>query len=50
MSVGAQQELMRLGGWERFGEALHELTHAQESIAFVKAALGQGRQLSEETA
>ena len=24
----AQQELMRLGGWEHFGEALHELAHA----------------------
>lgn len=36
---GAHEELMRLGGWERFGEALHELTHAQEAVAFVRTAL-----------
>jgi hypothetical protein len=26
-------ELMRLGGWESFGEVLHKLTHLQDALA-----------------
>jgi hypothetical protein len=35
-----RQELMRLGGWEPFGEALHELTHLDDSLGEVRKLLG----------
>jgi hypothetical protein len=34
-----REELMRLGGWEKFGEALHELTHAGDALSDLRAGL-----------
>jgi hypothetical protein len=32
-------ELMRLGGWEPFGETFHELTHLQDALDDLRAFL-----------
>lgn len=36
-------ELERLGGWEAFGEALHELIHLRDALAELRSVLGFGR-------
>jgi hypothetical protein len=36
----ARGELTRLGGWEPFGEALHELTHAAAALNDLGSVLG----------
>ncbi len=33
-------ELERLGGWEAFGEALHELCHLRDALADLRSVLG----------
>ncbi len=33
-------ELMRLGGWESFGEALHEHCHLRDALAEFRSLLG----------
>jgi hypothetical protein len=33
-------ELVRQGGWERFGEALHEHCHLMEALADLRSILG----------
>src|SRR5262245_53553238 len=33
-------ELMRLGGWEKFGDALHEHIHLQDALAELRSILG----------
>ncbi|MFO0950092.1 MAG: hypothetical protein U0835_02865 [Isosphaeraceae bacterium] len=38
-------ELMRLGGWEAFGEALHELIHAEDALGDLRRILGLDREL-----
>jgi hypothetical protein len=35
-------ELMRLGGWEKFGEALHEHIHLQDALVDLRLTLGLG--------
>jgi hypothetical protein len=32
-------ELMRLGGWESFGEALHELAHLRDALGELRGLL-----------
>jgi hypothetical protein len=34
-----REELMRLGGWQKFGEALHELIHAGDALSDLRARL-----------
>ncbi len=34
-----REELLRLGGWEKFGEALHELTHAEDALGDIRMAM-----------
>lgn len=36
--------LERLGGWEKCGEALHELSHANEALADLRVLLGQPKE------
>ncbi len=31
-TAAVREELMRLGGWEDFGEALHEVIHLQDAL------------------
>ncbi|WP_148598161.1 hypothetical protein [Aquisphaera giovannonii] len=38
-AFGAHDELMRLGGWAFFGEALHELTDVRDSIGDLRRVL-----------
>ena len=35
-----RDELTRLGGWESFGEAMHEHCHLQDALADLRAILG----------
>src|SRR5262245_40284708 len=35
-----RSELMRSGGWELFGEALHEQIHLQDALANLRGILG----------
>jgi hypothetical protein len=37
---GIRYELNRLGGWESFGEALHEHIHLQDALADLRSVLG----------
>jgi hypothetical protein len=34
-----RDELMRLGGWENFGEALHECIHLGDALGALRSAL-----------
>jgi hypothetical protein len=34
------QELVRQGGWERFGETMHEHCHLSEALADLRTTLG----------
>lgn len=36
-----EEELMRLGGWESFGEALHELIHLRDAIGDLRCLMGR---------
>jgi hypothetical protein len=36
----AHQELTRLGDWESFGEALHELAHLRDSLDELRGLMG----------
>ena len=36
----AREELNRLGGWQKFGEALDEICRSQEGMADLRVALG----------
>jgi hypothetical protein len=38
--VRVRGELTRLGGWETFGEALHELAHAAAALDDLRSVLG----------
>ena len=38
-AVAVREELMRLGGWERFGEALHEMIHLQDALGDLRALM-----------
>jgi hypothetical protein len=42
---GIHNELLRLGGWEKFGEALHEHCHLQEALADLRTTLGLDKEL-----
>jgi hypothetical protein len=35
-----REELIRLGGWSSFGEALEEVTHLAEALADIRGLLG----------
>jgi hypothetical protein len=35
-----RQELLRQGGWEKFGEAMHEHCHLSEALADLRTILG----------
>jgi hypothetical protein len=37
---GIKSELERLGGWDAFGEALHELIHLGDALADLRSVLG----------
>jgi hypothetical protein len=37
---GIHHELVRQGGWEKFGEALHEHCHLLEALADLRTILG----------
>src|SRR5690349_4600571 len=39
-AASVREELMRLGGWASFGEALHELIHLSDALADLRAVLG----------
>jgi hypothetical protein len=34
-----REELMRLGGWETFGEALHEMIHLQDALGDLRGLM-----------
>jgi hypothetical protein len=38
-AAAVRQELMRLGGWNKFGEALHEVSHLQEALCDLRGLL-----------
>ncbi|MDG3007505.1 hypothetical protein [Paludisphaera mucosa] len=39
-TTATRAELMRLGGWDAFGEALHRLTHVEDALGDVEATFG----------
>jgi hypothetical protein len=43
-SSAVREELLRLGGWEAFGEALHELIHVEDALGDLRAALRLDRE------
>jgi hypothetical protein len=42
--AGVRSELMRLGGWSQFGEALHECIHLGDALGDLRATLFPQRQ------
>ena len=36
---GIRDELMRLGGWEQFGESLHEMIHLQDALTELRGLM-----------
>ncbi len=38
-TIAVREELMRLGGWEPFGEALHELIHLQDALGDLRGLM-----------
>jgi hypothetical protein len=42
-SAAVRAELIRLGGWETFGEALHELIHVEDALGDLRGTLRLNR-------
>jgi hypothetical protein len=38
-ALAVDAELMRLGGWQSFGEALHELIHVRDAISDLRGLM-----------